>query len=347
MHERSSPALRTAVLSTILLAACTDAPLAPKRGPSQSAHDTNSPTDVQVFVGKRADSVAHVFDAVWARRSRPDYREARHAWRKSNGFPDSIGDPGITAVPFVPNALLTTGDDGTLQPPPPPPPQIISHFEALHFGYGTGYLSVPDGIEANVTFIGDQAEISAVNVTITSTSGSSFSLNGNIAQGPGPLISCTDVVLGSCDNRRLLNAVAVLPSAPTCNASGSGSVGYYVSNLNSSLSISGSSGTQASVTASGSVSASASPCPVAADSSGQQTSDSTTTTPSGSPSGPPPPPSGPNVPTAPPPPVPVVGSTVSFHCERGDIYVNGTLFETKITCYPDESRRPAESSHAF
>ena len=341
MHERFSPAFRTAILSMILVAACNDAPLAPRRpsAPSQSAHVTTSQAGVQLFVGRRADSVIHLFDAVWARSSRTDYRAARHAWRKSNGFPDIIGDPGIKPVRFVPNALLSPGADETLRPPP----QVISHFEALHFGHGSGFLSVPDGIEAQVTFIGDQAEISAVNVTITSKDGSTYPFDGEIARGPGQLISCSDVVLGNCDNRRLLNTLATLPGAPTCGASGSGSVSYYVSNVSSTPSVAGSSGSQASVPAGGPISASADPCPVASDSSGQQT-----TTPTGSPSGPPPPPTGPNAPTAPPPPTPTGGgSTVSFHCERGDIYVNGTLFETKITCYPDEARRSPESSHVF
>jgi hypothetical protein len=297
---------------------------------------TRSQPGVRVFAGRLADSVVHAFDAAWARGSHPDYREARRAWRKANGISDSVGDPGFTPVPVRPNALLTA-DNGSLRPPP----QILAHYEALHFGYAGQNTSVPDGVEAEVTFIGDQADISASSITITKKDGSTFPSSGEIAQGPGLIISCADVLFGSCDNRRRLNGVMILYGAPTCDASGSGTISYYVSNLTSPFSgtvgvvSSGSSGNNpTSIAAAGVVSSTASPCP-ANDNGGQQSNDSTTASPSGPvgvPSGPPPPPTGPNAPSY---PASGGGTTVTyFHCDRGYVYQNGSLFETTIVCYP-------------
>jgi hypothetical protein len=333
MYERSSTAFRAAVLLTIFAAACNDSPLAPPHEPSQPGGMTPSQPGVRVFAGWLADSVVHAFDAVWASGSHPDYREARHEWRKANGISDSVGDRGFTPVPVMPNAFLTD-DEGSLRPPP----QILSHYEALHFGQVDRYVNVPDGVEGDVTFIGDQADISASSITITKKDGSTFPYSGEITRGPGVIISCADVLFGSCDNRRRLNGVMILSRAPTCDASGSGTVSYYVANLNSPLSgtvgtvSSGSSGNNpTSIAAAGVVSSTASPCPAG----GQQSSDSTSASPTGPvgvPSGPPPPPTGPNAPYYPP----TSGGTTStyFHCEQGDFYVNGSLFETTIVCYP-------------
>jgi len=331
MYERSSTAFRAAVLLPIFAAACNDSPLAPRHDPSQPVGTTSSQPGVRVFAGRLADSVVHAFDAVWARGSHPDSREARRAWRKANGISDSVGDPGFTPVQLRPNALLTDGD-GSLRPPP----QLLAHYEALHFGYFDQSTNVPDGIEAEATFIADQADISASSITITKKDGSTYTFGGEIARGSGVIINCTDVLFGTCDNRRRLNGVVILSGAPTCDASGSGTVSYYVSNLNSTLSgpigivSSGTSGDYAtSIAVSRAVSSTSSPCPT----SGQQGTDSTSATgPVGVPSGPPLQPTGPNVPYYPP----SGGGTTStyFHCEQGDFYVNGSLFETTIVCYP-------------
>ncbi len=334
MYERSSTAFRAAILLTIFAAGCNDSPLAPRHDPSQPEVTTPRQAGVRVFAGRLADSVVHAFDAVWARGSHPDYREARHAWRKANGISDSVGDPGFTPAAVRPNALLTD-NEGSLRPPP----QIFSHREALHFGQVDQSVNVPDGVEAEVTFIGDQADISASRITITKKDGSTFPYSGEIAQGPGQIISCADVLLGSCDNRRRLNGVMIINNAPTCDASGSGTVSYYVSNLSSPFSgtvgivSSGSSGSNStSIAAAGVVSSSASPCPAGGQQSGDSTSAASPTGPVGVPSGPPPPPTGPNAPYYPP----SGGGTTStyFHCEQGDFYVNGSLFETTIVCYP-------------
>ena len=328
MSERSSPVYRAAVLLTIVAAACNDSPMAP---PNRSSLSTPSGAGVRVFAGRSADSVIRVFDAVWARGSRVDYRESRRAWRKANGIPDSVGDPRFTPVPFAPNALLTDGDDGSWLPPP----QILAHYEAFHFGQRDQLTNVPDAVEGDVTFVGDQANVS-VALMVTKNDGATSTYATRIAQGTGTLLGCTDVGFGNCANRRRLNGAITLGDAPTCAASASGTVSYYVSNVGAILSGSVGSGgnNTASASASGSVSGTASACS-SGDNGGQQTSDSTSTTPSGPvgvPSAPPPPPSGPNAPTSPPT---SGGSTVTtFHCDRNDVYVNGTLFDTTITCYP-------------
>ncbi|HEY2378416.1 MAG TPA: hypothetical protein VGH98_20725 [Gemmatimonadaceae bacterium] len=344
MHERSSTAFRAAVLLTLAVAACNDAPLAPRgRTPQPKSEASLRQGNTQTFSGRQADSVMRVFDVAWA-RSHPEYQNARRAWRKANGIPDSAGDPRLTPIPITPNALLAGDESGTYRSPP----KIISHYEALHFGQVDKSSNVPDGIEAEAVFVGDQAEISVQSVTITGKDGSTYSSSGEMAQGPGQLINCTDAVLGTCDNRRRLNGVMALNGAPTCSASGSATVGYYVSNVNLPVSIglgpvsTGSSGNnESSVAANAQVTSQASPCS-SGDDGGQQPTDSTNATPPtgpvGVPSGPPPPPTGPNAPYYPPvsyPPTTGGTGTVSFHCEQGDIYYYGALFETRITCYPD------------
>ena len=338
MYGRSSTALRVAVLLTLSVAACNDAPLAPRRKPPQGVPRAANRAGVQVFSGPSADSVVRAFDAVWARNSHPNYQQLRHAWRKANGIPDNIGDPGVFPFPWIrPNAAVTEGD-GSVKPPP----KILSHFEALHFGHVDQSMNVPDGIEAEVTFIGDQAEIEAGSVTITGNDGSTYQGNGKIAQGPGQLINCTDALSGTCDNRRRLSGVMVVPSAPTCDASGFGTVNYFAMNVSTPLGVnlgsvsSGTDGTQSTTSASGLVSSSASPCSSGVD-GGQQSADSTQTAPTGpigAPSGPAPPPTGPNVPYAPPPPT-SGGTTTTFHCEQVKVYYFGMLFETTIVCYPN------------
>jgi len=232
-----------------------------------------------------------------------------------------------------------------------PPPQLLSHFEALHFGYHDSYMSVPDGIEAEVTFVGDQAEITALSVTITGNKGSSYSTTGRIAVGSGQIISCGDVIFGGCDTRRHLGGVMVLNDAPTCDARGNGTVSYYVNNINPPISIGysptsiGSAGNNdQSASAVAYVSSSAGPCSSddgqpKQDPSADTTSNVPTTLPPGSPAGPPPVYDGPGVPPLPPsyPPPRIDGGTDGFWCEQVDIYVfiGGvrTLFATEIHCY--------------
>jgi hypothetical protein len=345
MQTRFSTAVRAAVLLTALVAGCNDAPLAPRQRSAALTVNTAAGGRLQTFSGARADSVMNVLEAGWTRNGHPEYRQARLAWRKANGVPDRIhvATPDDRVVITMPNAYLY-GEE-TLRPPP----QILAHFEALHFGHQDKYVNVPDGVEAEVTFIGDQADITVTSLAITGTNGSPYSQSGRIAMGPGQIMSCTDVSFGACDNQRHLNGVMVLSDAPTCDAQGSGTVNYYVTNITPPISFgpisTGSGGSDQSASAVASVSSSAGPC--SSDNGGQPPHDPSTDTastaptspPPGSPAGPPPGYDGPGVPPLPPsyPPPRIDGGTEDFWCEQVDIYVYvgglRTLFGTEIYCY--------------
>jgi len=343
MQTRFATAVRAAVLLTALVAGCNDAPLAPRQRSAAPTVNTAAGGRVQTFSGAQADSVMNVLEAGWTRNGHPEYRQARLAWRKTNGVPDSIHapTPDDLVVITMPNAYLY-GEE-TLRPPP----QIFAHFEALHFGHQDKYMNVPDGVEAEVTFIGDQADITVTSLTITGTNGSPYSRSGRIAMGPGQIMSCTDVSFGACDNRHHLSGVMVLSDAPSCDAQGTGTVNYYVTNITPPISFGpiSSGGGDQSASAVASVSSSAGPC--SSDNGGQPphdpstdtTSTAPTTPPPGSPAGPPPGYDGPGVPPLPPsyPPPRIDGGTEDFWCEQVDIYVYvgglRTLFGTEIYCY--------------
>jgi hypothetical protein len=343
MQTRFSTAVRAAVLLTALVAGCNDAPLAPRQRSAALTVNTAAGGRLQTFSGARADSVMNVLEAGWTRNGHPEYRQARLAWRKANGVPDRIhvATPDDRVVITMPNAYLY-GEE-TLRPPP----QILAHFEALHFGHQDKYMNVPDGVEAEVTFIGDQADITVTSLAITGTNGSPYSQSGRIAMGPGQIMSCTDVSFGACDNQRHLNGVMVLSDAPTCDAQGSGTVNYYVTNITPPISFgpisTGSGGGDQSASAVASVSSSAGPCSSDGgqpphDPSTDTTSTAPTTPPPGSPAGPPPGYDGPGVPLPPSyPPPRIDGGTEDFWCEQVDIYVYvgglRTLFGTEIYCY--------------
>jgi hypothetical protein len=348
MQTRFSTAVRAAVLLMALVAGCSDAPLAPRQRASAPTVTTGSGSRVQAFSGAQADSVMNVLEAGWTRNGHPEYRQARLAWRKTNGVPDSIHVPGPQdpVVITLPNAYLY-GEE-TMRPPP----QILSHFEALHFGHHDSYVSVPDGIEGEVTFIGDQAQITATSVTITGNNGSSYAATGgSIAIGSGQIINCGDVVFGSCDSQRHLAGVMVLNDAPTCDAKGNGTVNYYVNNISppisisySPISIGGAGNNNQSASAVAFVSSGAGACPSddaqpKPGPSTDTTSKVPTTPPPGAPAGPPPVYDGPGVPPLPPsyPPPRTAGGMEGFWCEQVDVYVfiGGlrTLFASEIYCY--------------
>jgi hypothetical protein len=241
-----------------------------------------------------------------------------------------------------PMTVLVGGDGGSQRPSP----QIISHYEALHFGHVDQYTNVPDGVEAELTFIGDQAEVVLGTLTITNKNGSQFPASGRIAMGSGQIINCTDILFGNCDFKRHLNGVLILYGAPLCDANGSGSVSYYVTSLNQSTGVAF--GPDASFSANAPIATSAPGCPSAdstnSDPQKPSPGDSTTNTPTvpsvpGSPSGPPPVYDGPGIPPLPPsyPPPGPAGGTEDFWCQTTDtyVYVNGvkTLFTTVIDCY--------------
>lgn len=325
MHQRTSTASRAAVLLAVFAVACNDSPVAPRHRPSPPAAIAPIQAGVRVYAGRVADSVVHGFDAVWARGSLTDYREVRRAWRKANGISDSVGDPKFTPWPVTPSVILTSGD-GSYQPPP----RVLSHYEALHFGYATQYANVPDGVEAELTFVGDQADISLSNLTITTTSGRSYPFSGKIAQGPGVVIGCSDVVFTGCGSQRRLNGAMTLGAAPTCNAYGSGSVSYNVSNLNTSLATTAGAGSSTmSAAAMGAISGTATSCPDtgAPKSDPTKPADSTATS-----AGSPPPPASPPPPSDPLPPS-TAGVVVHLQCDQGDLYQDGYLVDTVITCY--------------
>ena len=345
MQSRFSTAFRAAVLLSALVAGCNDAPLAPRQR-SSAPTLTAGGGPVQAFSGAQADSVMRVLEAGWTRNGHPEYRQARLAWRKTNGVPDSIHVPKLEdlAVVTPPNAYLY-GEE-TLRPPP----EVLSHIEALHFGHRDQYTSVPDAIEAEVTFIGDQADITVASGTITDNNGSTYPLSGRIAMGAGQIISCSDFVFGGCDNRRHLNGVLLFSSAPTCDASGNGTVNYYVSNITPPMSVGydptsvgSTGGGNQSASALAPVSSSGGPCPSdngqpKPDPSTDSTSNAPAPPPPGAPAGPPPGYDGPGVPPLPPSyPTPNTGGTADFWCEKVEVYgyVGGVrpLFTTEIYCY--------------
>ncbi|HZI41236.1 MAG TPA: hypothetical protein VFD67_06015 [Gemmatimonadaceae bacterium] len=339
MQTKLSTAFRAAVLGSALVAACNDTPVGPReRAPVQGALGL---THTESFSGASADSVLRLLDAGW--HDHGAARQARLSWRRAQGVPDSVGDPGLPKpILFQPTADLL-GEAGTGVRPAP---QVISHYEALHFGRADQYMNVPDGVEAEVTFFGDQADIELANLTIASSSGAQFPASGRIAFGAGQLTYCTDILFGNCDYKHHLNGVITVSSAPVCDARGNGSVSYYVTNLNQSVGFGTTS--DGSVSANAPISATAPTCPSADSINSGPTkpgSDSTTqnptdpSLPTGSPSGPPPAPEGPGIPPLPPSyPPPSTGGTAEFWCQTTRIYtyVDGvrTLFVTVIDCYP-------------
>jgi hypothetical protein len=346
MQPISSTAVRAAVLLTALTGACNDAPLAPHdRSPNIPPASLAQSGRIQVFSDARADSVMNELEAGWARHGHPEYRRARLAWRRANGVPDSIGDYRLPDPAVMrPNAELMEGDGTGLRPPP----QILSHYEALHFGHVDKYMNVPSGIEAEITFIGDQGEIQVGSATITGNNGSTYPATGRVAVGPGQLINCADALFGNCENRRHLGGVMILDGAPTCDAKGSGTVNYYVANINPPISVAlgpvstGSAGNlQDNVAANAYISNTAPPCAAGEDDGGQHTdsTDAAPVTGGNGGSGPPPVYDGPGVPPLPPsyPPPRIDGAPEDFWCERVDtyVYVGGvrTLFETAYECY--------------
>jgi hypothetical protein len=344
MQTNLSMAFRAAILLSGLAAGCSDTPVGPRErshAPVQGA--LGSLLHTESFSGARADSVLRLLDAGW--HDHGDARQNRLSWRRAHGVPDSVGDPGLPKpIVLQPIADLVIGDGGSLRPPP----QVISHYEALHFGHVDPYTNAPDAVEAELTFIGDQAEIVLGNLTITGKNGSQYPANGRIAMGPGQIINCADILFGSCDLKRHLNGLLTVYGAPLCDANGNGSVSYYVTNLNQTMGVFGPIGGDGSVSANAPIGTSAPPCPSADDTNSDprkpSPGDSTTSTPNvpsvpGSPSGPPPVYDGPGIPPLPPSyPAPrPAGGTEDFWCQTTNTYqyVGGvrTLFTTVIDCY--------------
>ena len=343
-------AFRAAVLFTVVASACDEAPVAPRPSSRQSVRGTPvARQGVEVFSGRRADSVLSLLETGWAQRGHPEYRQTRVAWRKHNGVPATIGDPGLGGPVLAPNADGVIGRDPYA---PRPSPKIISHYESLHFGYKNQYVNAPDAVEAEVTFVGDQASMMLNNLSIVGKDGSNFSAAGALGGGGGQSVNCPDVIFGDCENRRHNNAVMMLWGAPICDAHGNGSVSYYVTNLNSTVGVTAgpvsggaTGGPGAAAAGNASIDQTAPACPPP-DTTAQKPSvprDTTNTGDTGgSPTGgaipPPAAPTGPGLPPVPPPAQPT-GPGKTFWCEQVNVYtfVNGvqTLFDSSLECYPE------------
>ena len=327
MQRTRSLALPAAICVAIA-GACHDAPLAPKPQARDRAIAPQTQLRVATFSGQAADSVLELLEPAWSKHDSSRPTASRLAWRRRNHVPPRILG-GLT-----PSPILTS--DGSTQAP-----QILSYYEKLYFGSHTPSSSIPSGINAEMTFIGDQGEIDLASVIISPDGGAApYATSGKIVQGPGETVNCTDITLGGCTNRHLAG-VMTFAGAPDCNAHASGTVAYYAAFTSSLLGFSGGSlSTSGLPTASSSAPFSATaPACTTQTSTGGTTSDTSSTSGTGT-VGPPPAPTGPGVPTAPPPPEsPTSGAGGGFYCQETDLYsVYGgsrTLIMTVIDCYSD------------
>ena len=348
MRVPYSAMLRGAVLVGLFVGACRDAPLEPRTPNRQPLGiPTLQQAKVQVFSGVRADSVLDVLDKSWAKAGHPEYRQRRREWRRHNGI--GKGD-GSRLPPMSRETVPITGTvDGTEQFESPP--RIMSHYEALHFGYLGRSLNIPDGVEAEMVFVGDQGQIGLASLTITRKSGGTpYTTSGQIVLGPGDLVGCADTFLAECANTRRLGGVALLPDAPRCDATGAGAVNYTAMNIKASVSVgtgftsvaTGGTTSGESVVTAANINQIAPPCPPPDDSTK-----------------PPPPPQAVDTVVVTTPiggsatdPIGIAGPTLvptsevndpagtpyqEFWCEQVDLYeiINGNRFliESKIECY--------------
>jgi hypothetical protein len=321
-----------AALCLLVAGACQDAPLGPRAPARASVIASPRQVPIVAFSGRAADSVMELLEPTWYSLGPSLSGHARADWRIRNNVPAHITDALLPSNVGTPNALVTSGGTSV--------PQILSHFEEFYFGRHDQTSSTPSGVEAEMTFIADQGQITLASLTVTPDSGGAqFLSSGLIAAGVGDITNCSDVSTGGCYQHHL-SGVTTLSSAPDCNAHASGTVGYAATISQTSLGFSLGSTTSSGQTVSSSapVSATAPACSSTSTTTGSQTD--STTTPYGSTSGPPPAPTGPNVPTAPPPPeAPVSGAGGGFVCQRTDLYqvigASRTLLSTTIDCYPD------------
>ncbi|MFL5613493.1 MAG: hypothetical protein ACJ796_07535 [Gemmatimonadaceae bacterium] len=331
-----SSALRGAIAITLFTAACGDTAVEPN--PTHAlprAAELTTTLTTHSFSGRAADSMLKVLETGWARIGRGDERNARLAWRKRNGVPDSVHDSLLAPPQVAPNVNLAVVTSDVERPAP----IVLTHFEQLHWGYRDAYLNLPASIAAEMAFSGDNGEISVGNFTMTATqTGYNYKGGGQVAAGPGEIINCSDVLLDQCSNRRHLGGVLTLQNAPFCDATANGNVTYSATNGSTSTgqTIFGgviSSGSGGSTSISVGISGTAPSCQTAqAPPPVQQPQ--TPTDPGGGPT--PPPPSAPWVPDPPPPPTNT--GPVNFYCGTVLIYqnVNGEdhLLAEADVCFP-------------
>jgi hypothetical protein len=215
---------------SLFAGACQDAPLAP-RAPAMPATPRQTRS---TYSGRQSDSLVAAVLAEWAKLGHPEYQREIDSWRRQHlgtTRPSELPDaPDPRATP--PSALLSEGD-GTLKNPP----QVLSHREALHFGQNANGISLPTTLEGEMTFVGDEGRIAIGSFGITSKSGGTYTLTGELAAGAGQLVSCSDPTLGSCVNSKRLAGSTFASSAPYCDATGSGSLNYTAQNIQSTFDI--------------------------------------------------------------------------------------------------------------
>lgn len=323
-------ALSGALVLVLVGGACQDAPLGP-RAPAARSPEESAVAPSSALSGRSSDSLVDVVTAAWSRLGHPEYRQAIDAWRRRELHTTQTSTlkdaPDWRATAF--SALLTDGGDGTV---PKAPPSIISHQEAMLFGTSASGVITPDVLEGEMTFVGDQGKIAVGTFHITTTTGASSTVSGQVAFGPGQVVYCVQIVLGSCIYARRLAGSLSLPSMPNCNASASGNLAYDAQNVQST-SVSTLPGTTANtggtVTDDFSLSANlGAVAPVCPDPPADTTQ--TPTDPVGNPSDPYPPPTDPgSVPDDPAPPP--AGAPDDYNCYT---FINYLLLAVTIVCYP-------------
>lgn len=217
-----STALPAAVTVLLLVGACQDAPSGPQspaRPAIIRAPEANSP-GVQIYSGRRADSVATAILTAWSLHGHPEYLAERKASLRNLHLAALAAGrlaAGNTPAQFL---LADDGSTGVYKDPP----QIFDHHENFYFGNSSGIQSL---LDASMSFVGDRGRIFA-NVTVTGT-GPTVAQSQTLADGGGVPINCSDVVFGICSSRFLQGSM-VLSSAPHCDAHATGSATYTAQN---------------------------------------------------------------------------------------------------------------------
>jgi hypothetical protein len=246
----------------ICASACQDAPFAP-RAPVTRTVDAPQRGGLAAFAGRSSDSLVEQVMQQWARQGHPEIGRAIDIWRRrelGTVSPSTLPDAGASR-------LISVGVDTKALP------NVLTHREALHFGSTSGTSSIPTILEGEMTFTGDVGRIAVTSLTITSRAGVSNVSTGDLAAGPGQLINCADITLGSCSNTRRLAGSSNLGGVPNCDASAFGTIQYTAQNIQATSGLpvvpdySGSSGSNTTDTfsVSASIQATANPCPIKSD----------------------------------------------------------------------------------
>jgi hypothetical protein len=331
MFRIRSTALPAAVFLTLTMGACQDAFVAPRAPSLPSGGDAPKalPPGVRTFSGRTADSVMRQLLGAWARIGHPEYLADYQARREK-----SLAALLTGKAPGGVNREFVDGDDPYAEPYKDPP-TIISHIEQIYFGHDGDGINTPTGVNAKLTFVGDQARIDLSSVTI-SGKGNSVSASGvPLASGGGAITNCNDIGYDRyCQSQKTLDGVVLLATAATCDATGQASLNYTSFNVSSTASNMYGGGTiQGMAVASATTNAVSPPCDTQTKDDGNQTGDTGGGGGAGGgdtwpqPTGPIaiPEPWYPNVP----------GPAVDFHCETNEWWSGGRLDLTRTSCYGD------------